>query len=36
MKLRSDPELTLDTVTNSPADNAAKIIAVMSEAGFLR
>ena len=31
-----DPELTLDTVANSPAENAAKIIDVMSEAGFLR
>ena len=31
-----DPELTLDTVANSPAENAAKIIDVMTEAGFLR
>ena len=31
-----DPELTLDTVANSPAENAAKIIELMTEAGFLR
>ena len=31
-----DPELTLDTVANSPAENAAKIIELMTGAGFLR
>ena len=31
-----DPELTLDTVANNPAENAAKIIDHMTEAGFLR
>ena len=31
-----DPELTLDTVANSPAENAAKIIGLMTGAGFLR
>ena len=31
-----DPELTLDTVANTPAENAVKIIELMTEAGFLR
>lgn len=31
-----DPELTLDTVANSPAENAAKIIELLTGAGFLR
>ncbi len=31
-----DPELTLDTVANSPAENAARIIELMTGAGFLR
>ena len=31
-----DPELTLDTVANSPAENAGKIVDLMTEAGFLR
>ena len=31
-----DPELTLDTVAYEPAENAAEIIELLSEAGFLR
>jgi adenylylsulfate kinase-like enzyme len=31
-----DPELTLDTVAYEPAENAAKIIELLTEAGFLR
>lgn len=31
-----DPELTLDTVANTPAENAVRIIDLMTEAGFLR
>ena len=31
-----DPELTLDTVANTPAENAVRIIELMTEAGFLR
>ena len=31
-----NPELTLDTVANSPTKNAARIIDSMTEAGFLR
>ncbi len=31
-----DPELTLDTVADTPAENAARIIDLMTEAGFLR
>ena len=31
-----DPELTLDTVANSPAENAARIVDLMTEAGFLK
>ena len=31
-----NPELTLDTVANSPAENASRIIQSMTEAGFLR
>ena len=31
-----DPELTLDTVAYEPAENAAEIIELLTEAGFLR
>ena len=31
-----DPELTLDTVAYEPAENAVKIIELLTEAGFLR
>ena len=31
-----DAELTLDTVAYEPAENAAEIIELLSEAGFLR
>ena len=31
-----NPELTLDTVTNSPAENAARIVDLMTGDGFLR
>ena len=31
-----DPELTLDTVAYEPAENAVRIIELLTEAGFLR
>ena len=31
-----DPELTLDTVEYGPAENAAKIVEILTETGFLR